>query len=331
MPAKKHHHVPVFYQKGFVGADGLLWVYDRKLATYKALNPKVVCRQEDLYAVKPDKAPRDRRIETDILSPVESSAAPIIRRLAPGVRLNADEIRTLAFFIGLQFTRLPSFGRAVARTVEATLEQYARVQFATMERATAALERLEAQTGHHISASPESMVDSILNRKIRFTATERPFLEHMLRHAEVLSQWIEDAEWTILVAPQSSGFIVCDHPFVSVPPEGATLEGMGYGVPGARSYFPLTERLCLSLRHGDFGYAFRSLDSRTVRVINHNIAANSDRFIMGPNARQLEAVINKSGSRDLESGERFSVEVVKANQNESLLKFTIHPRRYFYM
>src|ERR1700682_2162478 len=74
MAAKKHHYVPVFYQKGFADADGLLWVYDRNHETSKQLHPKVVCRAEDLYAVRPKNAPRDRTIETDVLSPIESVA-----------------------------------------------------------------------------------------------------------------------------------------------------------------------------------------------------------------------------------------------------------------
>jgi hypothetical protein len=41
MPARKHHFVPVFYQKGFADRDGLLWVYDRKLRTFKRLHPSI--------------------------------------------------------------------------------------------------------------------------------------------------------------------------------------------------------------------------------------------------------------------------------------------------
>ena len=36
-PPKKHHYVPVFYQRYFTNDKGLLWVYDRKLKTYNAL------------------------------------------------------------------------------------------------------------------------------------------------------------------------------------------------------------------------------------------------------------------------------------------------------
>jgi hypothetical protein len=48
------------------------------------LPPKVVCRAEDFYAVRPEGQPRDQRIETDILSPIEGAAARLIRKLESG-------------------------------------------------------------------------------------------------------------------------------------------------------------------------------------------------------------------------------------------------------
>jgi hypothetical protein len=71
------------------------------------------------------------------------------------------------------------------------------------------------------------------------------------------------------------------------------LDGMSYGVPGATSYFPMTQAICLRVRHGDYGFSYQNVDSRTVRTVNHNIAANSDRFIMGPYLRQLEAIVEE--------------------------------------
>jgi uncharacterized protein DUF4238 len=224
---------------------------------------------------------------------------------------------------------LPSFGEAVSRTLEATMDEFLRMRFGTLERAESALKELEAEQGaSNIDAA--SMVDSVVNKRIRAHANETAFLEQMFKQANTLGLWLEDSEWTFLVAPESSGFVVCDHPFVSVPPEGMALDGMSYGVPGATSYFPMTQSLCLRVRHGDYAFTYENVDSRTVRTVNYNIAANSDRFIMGPNRRQLEAIVDKSGCVKPELGERFSVDLIKADENESFLKFTIHPRRYFY-
>ena len=61
---RKHHYVPVFYQKHFANAEGSLWVYDRKLKWCKDLVPKNICFENDLYTLKHDGAPRDQRIES---------------------------------------------------------------------------------------------------------------------------------------------------------------------------------------------------------------------------------------------------------------------------
>jgi len=329
MAAKKHHYVPVFYQKGFGDAENMLWVYDRKLKTYKHLHPKVICRQEDLYTVRPGNAPTDRRIETDVLSPIEGIAAPIIRRLAPGIPLSQDKIAWLAFFIALQRSRLPSFGRAISKVYEVNMEQALRMQFANVDRATAAFSQL-AKTGKKVDVDPASMVKAVLNREIKIAATERPFLENMFEMALRLAGWMGRADWSFLVAPMSHPFILCDNPFTAVPAEGMALEGVGPGCPGVVNYFPITKRLCLRLYYGRFDTRFWDIDSLYVRLVNRNVAANSERFIMGSNRHQLEDIISSSGCEGFEEGERFKVDVLTSNEMKALVKFSFPPGRYFY-
>lgn len=325
MPAKKHHYVPVFYQKGFANAHGLLCVYDRKLHTYKELPPRVLCRSENLYTVRNVDGAGDQRIETEILSPIEGAAAPVIRGLRPNMVWTDATFSYLIIFISFQFTRLPSFGRAISCMLETSVNQFMRMNLATPERIERAVDEIE-RTTRATRIDALAMIEAFTNGRIRIEATERGFLEYMFEQANTLGNWLQECEWTILVAPQATGFILCDHPFVSVPPQGMTLDGMSYGVPGAISYFPLTRRYCLKVREGHFAITFRNLDSRAVRTVNFNIASNSDRFVMASSRPQLESVIDKSACADIEPGERFTVEAV----NTTVDKFTIRPRRYFY-
>jgi Protein of unknown function (DUF4238) len=219
--AKKHHYVPVFYQKGFADAEGLLWVYDRKLKTYKHLHPKIICREEDLYTVRPDNAPRDRRIETDVLAPIDGDAASIIRKLVPGVALGKEETARLALFIALQRSRLPSFGRAISKVYEVSMEQAMQMQFANVDRATTILKEVAEWSGKPVEVEPASMVKAVRQRGIKITATERPFLQNMFEISTRFAGWMgQSADWSFLVAPTTHPFILCDHPFTSVPPEG---------------------------------------------------------------------------------------------------------------
>ncbi len=278
MPARKHHYVPAFYQKGFANVDGFLWVYDRKLHTCKQLAPKVICRTENLYTVTVQPGVNDTRIETEILSPIEGAAAPVIRSLKDGYKPSPLEYANLVLFISLQFTRLPSFGRAVSQTLEALMRERIIYQFGDPGRAAEALEEMGSQL------TPEQaieMVDDLRQGRINIRATETGFLRTMFHHAQTLGTWLHDTDWTILVAPNSTGFIICDHPFTSVPAPETRLMGSGWGIPGMTIFFPLSRRLCLKAKAGDYGFRYGQVDSPTVRTVNLNIRCEFGSFRNG--------------------------------------------------
>jgi hypothetical protein len=132
----------------------------------------------------------------------------------------------------------------------------------------------------------------------------------------------------ILVSPDDSGFIICDAPVTLVPPKDN--QQVGFVIPGVVKYFPISRSMCF--RAGDRGTVrrYRDVGRETVRIINHNIAANSERFIMGPHKKQLEAVVTRSASEDAENIPRFVVEALRSDGDGSLLKISSRPRRYFY-
>jgi hypothetical protein len=325
--ARKHHYVPVFYQKNFCNASGLLWVYDRRLATYKELPPKSVCFEKDLYALKRENAPRERRIETVCLSLIDGMGSTAIRELLSG-NASRDAFDALAYFIGVQFSRLPATGKAISSLYVRGASEVMRLMAVDVGRMQSVLDRYARETGEAIGVSAESMVDAVKQNGIEVVATEVPFLQNIFTMAEDLSDVIVRLDWQILVAPPQTGFIICDSPVVVVPPRGT--DDVGFMVPGAVKYFPLTYRHCLRL--GDEGGAFgcRKVSKETVQVINYNLAANSERFIMGPEKPQLVSVVLRSKSVDENSTPRFTVEATKQDDDGSLQKVTFQPRRYFY-
>ena len=74
----------------------------------------------------------------------------------------------------------------------------------------------------------------------------------------------------------------------------------------------------------------RGLDKESVRIVNLNIAANSERFIMGPSRTQLEYVVSRSASEGMDPTPRLTVETLDPDENGSLQKLSSQPRRYFY-
>jgi hypothetical protein len=81
----------------------------------------------------------------------------------------------------------------------------------------------------------------------------------------------------------------------------------------------------------DYGFSYRNASKEEVRVINQNIAVNSERFVMGPSRKQLEHVVARSGTRVPDPAPRTAVEVVQRDRDSGLIRFIFWPqRRYFY-
>jgi hypothetical protein len=81
----------------------------------------------------------------------------------------------------------------------------------------------------------------------------------------------------------------------------------------------------------DYGFSYRNASKEEVRVINQNIAVNSERFVMGPSREQLEHVVARSGTTSLDRAARTAVDVVRRDRDSGLIRFTFWLQRsYFY-
>jgi hypothetical protein len=326
--ARKHHYVPVFYQQNFVNPKGLLWVYDRRLKTCKELNPRSVCFEKEFYTVKRKDAPWERRIETECFGLIDGMGSSAIRELLSASPL-LETIRGVSFFMAVQIHRTPSFARIVSETYVAGAEELMRLMTVSVGRMQSVLDRYSQETGESTNISAESMVEAVRERRIRPVATEMPFLHHIFSQAERISEIFEQLDWQVLIAPHNVGFIICDNPAVVVPPEGCP--SVGVLVPGTVKYFPLGRQYCLRLGTSSHSFSYRTISKETVQVINRNIAANSERFVMGQDKAQLMSTITLSGSVEQDPTPRFTVEILNADDHGSFQKLTRHPTRYFYV
>ena len=323
---RKHHYIPVFYQNQFANSKGLLWVYDRCLHTYKELAPRSVCFEKDLYALKQENAPRDRRIESLVLSYVDGVGSSAIRGLLSG-QPNNQMIQDLAYFIGVQFNRLPSVGRAVSKIWSEMGAVLMRGMTANVARMESVLERYTQKTGKSVAVSAESMVDAVRGGHVEVVATERPFLQGMFTQANTVSDAVLQLDWQVLTAPPVTGFVICDSPVLLLPPKG--VKQVGFLVPGTVVYFPLNYRHCLRLGGPGQSFSHRKVSKEKVQIINYNTAANSERFVMGPDKAQLASVVKRSEITDADLTPRFTTESVDAIDGPQL-KMTFQPRCYFY-
>jgi hypothetical protein len=327
---RRHHYVPQWYQGSFADTDGRLWLYDRKMQRYKKVHPRYICCEKDLYTIDPE-GRQDQRIERQYLNLIDGEGATALRRLARTGRLDYEWTESFSIFIAVLITRTPAFRTMLTQMYKSTGEEVMRLMTTDAERARDQLEQYRRATGDVAeSVAAESMVEAVRGGHLRVNVTERPFLEHMFKHAQFLARWLASFEWQILIAPADGGFIISDYPFVVVPSADRP-ELAGLGLPGTVKYFPLTRRLCLKMGKQDFGFSHLQISKEEVRIINQNVAVNSERFIMGPTARQLRHVIARSGTESLDSNPRTTLSIVQNDNGGSLFRTTFWPiRKYFY-
>ena len=324
---RKHHYVPVFYQRNFANEAGLLWVYDRRRGTFKELHPSVICFEKDLYALKPENKPRDMQVESKVLWMIDTLGARGIRDFQLG-KANSEAEKEIALFMAFQYGRVPTISRDVRATYAKAIEELSRVTFANVDRAKAVMEKYARETGEPMTVTPESMVEAVQGKHLKITATEVTFLTNMMEQATNLSKLLTRLGWEVLTASEETGFIICDCPVVVVPPKGS--KEVGFLVPGSAKYMPISRHLCLRLGEPGSFRRHRKIDKDAVRIVNFNIAANSERFIMGPSRAQLENIVARSGSNQMESTPRFILETVGSDDDGALQRLSTQPRRYFY-
>lgn len=296
---------------------------------YNSLAPKVICFQKDLYALRPTEGVKDQRIESEAFGIADGRCAAALKEVVTGkIPADSETLETIAYFVGLQSSRLPSSGEYIATIYRRGAEEMMRLSAASVERMQSLIDQHAQSSGEKITVSAESMVEAVRGKHIQVEVTERPFIDHIFKFADFLARTLFAMSWDFLIAPDESGFILCDDPFVIVPPKGGKY--IGIGIPGAVKYFPLSRKFCV--RIGDPGNAIRytRIDAETIQIINSNIAANSDRFVMGPDRKQLESVIAGSDTHEPHPTPRFSYETIDPTDHGSLQTFTRNPRKYFY-
>ena len=276
--------------------------------------------------MKPENAPRDRRIESKIMRYIDGVGSSAIRGLLSG-QPTRETFETVAYFMGVQFNRLPSFGAMVSELYTKAGTAVMRMMASDVGRMQSIIERYTENTGESIDVSAKSIVEAVQGNEIEFVATEWPFLENLFTQAENIMKVIMALDWQILKAPWGTGFIISGSPVVIVPPKGTNT--VGFGVSGAVKYFPLTYSWCVRLGDPGGSRKYRRIGKDAVRIINYNIAANSERFVMGPEKAQLASVVAHSESEQEQTTPRWVVET-KEHKDGGSMQVTLQPRRYFY-
>lgn len=327
---RRHHYVAQFHQKHFADNDGRLWVYDRRERRYRKIHPLNICCEKELYTIDPE-GRRNRYVEQEWLSRVDGDAASALRQFETGVLLDDEWKESFSVFMAQQITRGPAFRNLTFDNFRLMREQFLRIGLTDVVRARQLLENYRGATRDPAAerVTAEQLVEDVAQGRVPVTVGNESFLIQMVRQVESLARWIVGFDWEVVQSPAETGFILSDYPFVLVPPSGRP-DAFGLGFPGTTKYFPLTRRLCLRMKDPGYAFSYRRVDKHAVRIINQNLAVNSERFIMGPSREQLEHVVSRSGTQAMPVLPRTMSHVVETDRDRGLIGFTFWPNRIYF-
>lgn len=243
-PAKRHHHVPAFYLRGFADGDRIttVWLPGERRYTQSV---RKTAAQNGFYSVPGHEDGPD--VFEKMLSSVEGEAAGIFRLVESGTwPLEPEDRTTLGAFIALQAMRGPE----QRRNMEYLRAQLARIEVGAVGRAGVkdwARRRLKLDLNDEQADEIWEQATRPEGPPIRVSPLEH--IRQMAEQVEALIPYIIGRPWT-LVRFEKRALITSDTPVSLVPhaddeeEENGLESGVGFMTAWGLTY-PLSRRLGL--------------------------------------------------------------------------------------
>lgn len=200
---KRHHTVARFYLEQFALPGQCLWQYSRDGSPPKAVQPSDATVGKRFYSVRGADGEWNNQIE-DILSDIESDAAPAIRDLAEGKALLGRRRAAVAMLISAQFER------GFATKAHAEMEAKRLKDVDELERFVRASEK---DIRKRFS---QKEIDDFLaerqNTKEGLTVDPKFYLPEILKKVPERASVIGKMQWRVERHDQGMQFVTSDNP-----------------------------------------------------------------------------------------------------------------------
>jgi hypothetical protein len=230
----KHHFIPEFYQRGFIGdGSGLIWVY-RKNREPRQFSVRKLGMELDLYGFTKLDGSVDSNTVEAALSKLESEAALVIRHIEKGFTPDDDQRWTLSRFVSVMWRRTVKHKTESKAAVSAILQNFVDQNDD---------EFIDAKVkGRSMSLSDETEFRLQLAQELRTIRQkylgEMPnylFTNNIIRES-TFEYAMMSMDWGFFKSTVDTEFLTCDDPVVFNKPTGLQ-------DPSAVIMFPLSRRL----------------------------------------------------------------------------------------
>jgi hypothetical protein len=286
MTPKSQHFNPRLHLQHFAGTDpkGQVWTYDAVNGKIWSAIPDETAVQTHFYSAEKDDGTKDTRLE-ELLSKVESNAAPIYRELLNGNIPKESQGRVdFAQFLAIMHVRTPAMRRMAGELIgrSAQILQYA---YASNPKSFDALtKQVEAEKGEAMDPAikekvRQAMLDPSGSGYELEVAKEATFMA--LAASDKLTPLIHEMKWTVIEA-QDGYFVTSDNPVVREvdPKTHHPIYGdHGFRNKTAEVTFPLSPKALLLLTWDENVPEHCALQGGHVDSMNEVRAGHSDRYL----------------------------------------------------
>ncbi|OGT60908.1 MAG: hypothetical protein A3E85_03095 [Gammaproteobacteria bacterium RIFCSPHIGHO2_12_FULL_45_12] len=233
---KKHHYVNAGYLRLFSMPDktsaysSFVWMYKKDVAIRTASRKSVrsICHREGYYAQIKNDESVDYNILEDGFSEIEDQVIKLIRSLnsdTPELKISSENKGLLAFYIGLMFSRGPSFRDGIKQAHELIIKKL-------------------LSTYAKNNPPPFSYSGNIVDI-VDIGVLEQVSLHPMINLASQVAEAILQKYWQFQRPCDNVNFITSDTPVVMA----SSLGHVGPCHPLTEFIFPLRKDLCLVCTH----------------------------------------------------------------------------------
>lgn len=255
------------------------------------MDPKKVTVESHFYSFLTEEGDWDDSLE-DRLRRVETMSAPVVKRLAAGIKPSPEDRFLSSFFIALTMQRVVPAINAVD-THKGTFESVDVVERCVdRER-----ERLEQQFG---AAQIEDFLQKSRERGFGVSLGEKFSLHGLLPRAWNLAEQIANMKWTVATVSSGAEFVTSDAPVVCR--NSKNLLDQSYVPFGRRDLnaeltFPLSRTAMLVANwHSRKNFRAKRVESPAVDSLNTRTVLGADRFVFASAQRDcVRNLVSKFG------------------------------------
>ncbi len=307
MKKRRHHYLPQFYLRNFVGQqpEGKLWVYTKAAESFRAASPRDLAVEKDYHTVVRRDGVVDRNTMEDTVASLENIAAPVIRKILQGAAISFDDYQIFALFISQLFLRVPARRDVVAGMMNEMLKKMSK-QFAKNKEAYHAdYLHFQKETGDKSDVDPEEVRQFILGNDYDITVNSSAALGASLGAIGTVVNCLVKMNWVFVRASGRFRFLTCDNPVFycdpTLPPK--SWRGVGLANPGVEVSCPLSPNVLAFACYRAVSRRYATATPEMVRRFNQQTIDSAYRYIFaceGSAALQRFIRRNNDASRPVE-------------------------------